>query len=167
MGVCIQSKTRFLSLELRCILWSLALVVNENVSFGVLVYAEADGLVFKVINLVEMSEHDVSDQEETTAAALKLVLVNGKLTLVAFSLMEVEAWLKLKHNLANLENYWLQVLCEVLTWLHHETEVVIINAVNFWNSFLPLCLQELERILWDANVVASSVNNGWHFFRLV
>jgi hypothetical protein len=62
-----------------------------------------------------------------------------------------------------LENNWLQFSSKFFARLHNEAEVVVINAVNIWDSSLPLVFQESKSLFWNSNVVATSVNNCWHF----
>jgi len=88
--------------------------------------------------------------------------VNGELAFVVLGLMKVKTWLELEHDFTNLEGNWLQLRGKVLTVLHNEAEVIIVNAVNSWFSVIPLLLQELEDVLGNTDVVASSVHDGGH-----
>jgi len=88
--------------------------------------------------------------------------VNGELAFVVLGLMKVKTWLELEHDFTNLESNWLQLRGKVLTVLHYEAEVIIVNAVNSWFSVIPLLLQELEDVLGNTNVVASSVHDCGH-----
>ena len=53
MGVC--DHVVLLSLDERSVGWSLAIVVHEDFVFGMLVDSKSDGLVFEIVNLIQVS----------------------------------------------------------------------------------------------------------------
>ena len=89
-----------------------------------------------------MPQHDVSDEEEAATATLELILMDGELALLALSLVEVLRGWKFDLLSADLEDQRFQLLFDLVTWGHHLTEVVVSDAVNIMNSFLPFFLQE-------------------------
>ena len=140
MSVGEVTESTFFNLQLWSVLWSVAAFVHKHFTLRVLVDSQTDRFIFEIIDLIQVSEHDISNQEQSTAASLKLVLVDGKLTLVALSLVEVQVWSKLEHHVVDLESDWLQLRGDGLAGLFDEAEVVIVNAVHVSDCFVPLVL---------------------------
>ena len=141
---------------------SVSSVVHDDVVLRVSVYSQTDGFVFVVVNLVQVTKHYVSDQEQLSTGSFQLVFVDSELAFVVFCLVNVLTWWQLEHGLTDLEGYWLQVLGDISTVLVDKAEVVIVDAVDVWDGLGPLRLQKFEHSVWNSDVHASSVNDGWH-----
>lgn len=128
-----------------------------------LVHAQTDGLVLVVIHLVQVPQHDVSNQKQTAAAAFHFIQMNCELTLIALCLMEVQRRFQLEHNIVHLEAHRRQICSHFLTFFHHEAEVIIVDAVHFWNSVLPFLFQKGKDVGRHPDVVSSCVDNSWYF----
>lgn len=99
-----------------------------------------------------MAKDNVADQEQTTAATLQLVLVNSKLTLLAFCLMKVEVRFKFECLAADVEHKGLECLCNNGARSHHLAEVVVSDTVELVNGLEPLLLQKRVDGTWHPNV---------------
>ena len=144
-------------------LWPFSWLVDVYFSFGMFVDAEGDGLFFKIVDLIEVAEEGITDQIEVATAPLHLILMNSKLASRTFGLMEIEFWSNLKNLITNLNTNWLQFWCNFFAWLHDLAEVVVVDAVEIrsTNIFFPSVDQNLKSLLWNSEVRAASIDNGW------
>ena len=73
-----------------------------------LVNTQADGLLLEVIHLIQVTKYDISNEEEATGRALKLVLMKSELALVTLCLMKVLFWWELDGLTTYLEGQGLK-----------------------------------------------------------
>jgi len=149
-----------LGLQLRGVFGAVSGVVHQNLPFGVLVHTEADCLVLKIVDLVQMSQKNIADEDKVATAALQLVRVDSELASLSLSLMQVELGRQLKHLPADLEADGLDLLLGLITRSHHLAEIVVGDAVEVGDRRLPLLLEHLELVVGNSNVHAAGVDDG-------
>jgi hypothetical protein len=159
MGAGNHTHVVFFGLYEWSVCWSLTIIVHEDFVFGMLVYSKSNGFIFKVIDLIKMSQKSVSNEDKGSGSSLKLVRVNSELASFSLGLMKVKSRAHFESLTSNLESNRLELSCNIGTWSHYLAEVIIGDAIQIMNVFSPLFLKVLEHLVWDANVGASSVDN--------
>ena len=133
--------------------------------------SKPDLLLFKVINLVEMSKHQVSKDELLAAVSLQFVLIDSKLALTSIRLLEeVELRTQFKDSTANLEANRLEFILDLAARLLvlDLAEVIVGFTVEVQEQgIVPLFLQEQELLGWDCNVLGASVDQGWELLGFI
>lgn len=88
----------------------MACLIHQNLVLAVLVHTQGDRLIFEIVNLIQVSEEEVTHNHEITAGSLHLVGVDSELAPLSFSLVEVKLWLQLEDLATDLEANWLHIL---------------------------------------------------------
>lgn len=86
--------------------------------------------------------------------------MDSKLASSTLGLMKVELRLKFECCIADSKGDWLKKLLSFRAWLHNLTEIIISNAIQAWNIVEPFFLQDLEHIIWNTEIRATSINNS-------
>jgi len=131
---------------------SLTVIVHDDFVFGVGVYTKRYGLIFKVINLIKMSQKGISHKDKISCASLKLVRVNCELASSSLSLMEIKLCGHFESLATNGKGNWLQFLGDIGARSHNLTEVIISNAIDSGDIMLPLILKTFEHLIWNTNI---------------
>jgi len=82
---------------------------HADFTLRMLVDTQRDRFVFKVVDLVQVAQHDVADDVQVTGATLHAVFLNGELAFLAFCLVQVKLWLHLEDVVTELDADWLEL----------------------------------------------------------
>ena len=103
-------------------------------------------VTIEIIHGVEVAQEGIAYQKEVLVLAREAALVDDKVALAFVAFVKVLFGVDLKHIVAHLESYWLDLGCNILAGLFDVAESLVTFAVKLWKSSRPFVLDLVKNI---------------------